>query len=194
MRLCDKDHSWGDTGLAALIPDTLAQNITGHSFVCPDMVGGGEYLNFAENSENLDQELFLRHCAAACLMPSVQFSASPWRILTADQLGTIHAQLALREEWLPYLMKTLQVSAAEGTPSVRYMEYDFPGENCEKITDQFMLGDSLLVAPVLKKGAVSRPVYLPRGTWIRDHKVIESEGETVTLDCDRTYMIVLRKV
>jgi alpha-glucosidase (family GH31 glycosyl hydrolase) len=33
------------------------------------------------------------------------------------------------------------------------------------ISDQFMIGDSLLVAPVIEEGARSRSVYFPRGTW-----------------------------
>lgn len=194
QRLCDKDHSWGDTGLGALLPDSLAQGITGHSYICPDMIGGGEYLNFAENSDRLDRELFLRHCAAACLLPSVQFSAAPWRILTEEQMQTIHAQLALRKKWLPYLMTVLRESAEQGTPSVRYLEYEFPGEGCEAITDQFMLGAWLLVSPVLEKGAMSRRLYVPKGTWSYNNKIIESAGESITLACDRTLVIVLKRI
>ena len=31
------------------------------------------------------------------------------------------------------------------------------------VEDQFLLGDSLLVAPVLEEGAIKRDIYLPRG-------------------------------
>ncbi|MEM8987945.1 MAG: hypothetical protein AAGC95_14610, partial [Pseudomonadota bacterium] len=33
------------------------------------------------------------------------------------------------------------------------------------LSDQYMLGDSLLVAPILEEGADSRPVYFPEGDW-----------------------------
>ena len=33
------------------------------------------------------------------------------------------------------------------------------------ISDQFALGDDLIVAPVVEKGARARDVYLTRGTW-----------------------------
>lgn len=194
QRLCDKDHSWGDTGIGALIPDTLAQGITGHAFICPDMVGGGEYLNFAENSDHLDRELFLKHAAAGCLMPSIQFSASPWRILSREQLDVIHTQLALRKSYEPYLMETLKTSAAQGIPAVRYMEWEFPGEGCEEIVDQFMLGTDLLVAPVLQKGATTRSVYIPKGTWQHNGTIIESIGKTAILSCDHTFVITLLRV
>ena len=34
------------------------------------------------------------------------------------------------------------------------------------VEDEFLLGDFLLVAPVLEEGAVKRDVYLPRGRWV----------------------------
>ncbi len=40
------------------------------------MIGGGEYLNFLENSSNLDEELFVRYAQCATLMPMMQFSAN----------------------------------------------------------------------------------------------------------------------
>lgn len=46
QRLCDKQHVWGTEGIGGLIPDALLQGITGHPFSCPDMIGGGEYMNF----------------------------------------------------------------------------------------------------------------------------------------------------
>ncbi len=33
------------------------------------------------------------------------------------------------------------------------------------IADQFAMGDDLIVAPVVEKGARARDVYLTRGTW-----------------------------
>ena len=86
QRLCDKPHSWGEGGVQALIPGVLAQGILGMPFGCPDMTGGGEYLNFQENSENLDEELFIRYAGIACLMPVMQFSAASWRVLKKRKL------------------------------------------------------------------------------------------------------------
>jgi alpha-glucosidase (family GH31 glycosyl hydrolase) len=45
------------------------------------------------------------------------------------------------------------------------MEYVFPHQGYEHINDQFLLGNQILVAPVLEKGAMHRSVTLPRGTW-----------------------------
>lgn len=194
QRLCDKDHSWGKKGMQALIPDTLAQGITGYAFGCPDMVGGGEYLNFAENAENLDKELFVKHAGAACMMPSIQFSAAPWRILNKEELETIRRQLMLRKKYGPQMQAALRAAAQTGQPVVRYMEYEFPNEGCEAITDQFMLGSDILAAPILEKGKSSRSVYVPKGNWRFGEKTISSSGAFYTLSAPDAFVIVLERV
>lgn len=193
QRLCDKDHSWGKTGLAALIPDLLAQGITGHPFGCADLVGGGEYLNFQKNAGWLDRELFLKHAAVSCLTPVIQFSAAPWRILNADQLRTVHAQLAVRRQWQEYLEQVLCECARTGAPAVRYMEYEFPHQGMEQLLDQYMLGSRLLVAPVLEKGKTAREVYIPRGEWLWEGKLLHSRGEVLEFYAPDTFLIVLER-
>lgn len=193
QRLCDKDHSWGKTGLAALIPDLLAQGITGHPFGCADLVGGGEYLNFQKNAGRLDRELFLKHAAVSCLTPVIQFSAAPWRILNADQLRTVHAQLAVRRQWQEYLEQVLCECARTGAPAVRYMESEFPHQGMEQLLDQYMLGSRLLVAPVLEKGKTAREVYIPRGEWLWEGKLLHSRGEVLEFYAPDTFLIVLER-
>lgn len=193
QRLCDKEHHWGNTGLAALIPDTLAQGITGHPFSCADMVGGGEYLNFRENSDRLEGELFVKHSAVSCLMPAIQFSAAPWRVLSKEQNETIHRQLELRRKYKGELDKALAEAAGSGEPVVRYMEYEFPGQGMEAVRDQFMLGAGLLVAPVLEKGADGRRVFVPKGNWSCQGNRIESRGETQWFACPDSFIVVLER-
>jgi alpha-D-xyloside xylohydrolase len=76
--------------------------------------------------------------------------------------------LLLRERLRPYVMETMRAAHAEGLPPMRPLFLNFPGdEACWDVADQFMLGDDLLVAPVVTEGAVERPVYLPAGTrWL----------------------------
>ena len=71
----------------------------------------------------------------------------------------------LHQEYAEKIIELAKQASVTGEPIMRYMEYEFPGEGLETVTDQFMLGSDLLVAPVLKKGAVSRQVKLPAGRW-----------------------------
>ncbi|MBP1967171.1 hypothetical protein [Paenibacillus aceris] len=59
-------------------------------------------------------------------------------------------------------------SAITGEPILRHMAYEFPEEGMETIQDQFMLGGSLLVAPVIVKGLRTRNVTFSFGIWIGD--------------------------
>lgn len=176
QRLCDKPHSWGKDGIGALIPDMLAQGILGMPFGSPDMIGGGEYLNFLENSERLDQELFVRHAEIACLMPVMQFSAAPWRVLDQEHFRAVKRSVQIRQETLPYLMECIEDAKRTGEPVIRYMEYAFPGCGMAGENTQFMAGERLLVAPVYEKGASGRKVIVPRGKWRLADRVIEGGG------------------
>jgi len=76
--------------------------------------------------------------------------------------------LALRERLRPYIMATMRVAHTEGLPPMRPLFLTFPAdETCWDIADQFLLGDDLLVAPVVTEGARERQVYLPDGPrWL----------------------------
>jgi alpha-glucosidase (family GH31 glycosyl hydrolase) len=53
-----------------------------------------------------------------------------------------------------------------GMPIVRAMGLAFPSDpRTYAIVDQYMLGDEMLVAPVVTQGQTARSVYFPEGTW-----------------------------
>ena len=65
----------------------------------------------------------------------------------------------------------------EGTPILRPLFYNYPfDENVKEINDEVMLGDNILLAPILTQGSRSRCVYLPEGKWINYFTREEYEG------------------
>jgi alpha-glucosidase len=160
-RLRDKKHSWND--LQKLIPNMIASGLLGYQFTCPDMIGGGEYGSFIGLS-HLDQDLVVRSAQCSALMPMMQFSVAPWRILDASHLAAVKSAVALRQKYTAYLMQTVSESAVTGEPVVRSLEYEFPGEGFESVKDQFMLGKLMMVAPMLEKGE-ERNIAFPKGKW-----------------------------
>lgn len=164
QRLHDKLHNWPE-GVVPLIPDSLSQGILGYAFSCPDMIGGGAYTEFLPGSLNLDEELFVRYAQCSALLPMMQYSAAPWRILSAENAQYCIEAGKLHERFSGEILELVKHAAKTGEPIVRYMEYSFPHQGMAGITDQFMLGDRVLVAPVIEKGATTRTVTLPTGKW-----------------------------
>ncbi|MER7738658.1 glycoside hydrolase family 31 protein [Streptomyces sp. NPDC096538] len=116
-------------------------------------------------------ELYVRRLQLAAYLPLLRTRAGapaeggPWEC-GAEVLE--HARVALleRRRLLPYFMTLAHLARRTGTPVVRPVWWAAPEEralrDCE---DAFLLGDALLVAPVLEPGAVRREVRLPRGRW-----------------------------
>ena len=77
--------------------------------------------------------------------------------------------LRLREHLRPYIMAAMRIAHTDGLPPMRPLFLNFPDDQpCWDIADQFLLGDDLLVAPVVTEGARERQVYLPSGADWRD--------------------------
>ncbi len=165
MRLRDKEHHWED--LAKLVPGSINQGLMGYPFTCPDLIGGGEYLSFI-NLETIDQELIVRAAQCHALMPMMQFSVAPWRVLSRENLEICVDMARLHVDMGDEIIVLAREAARTGQPIVRSMEYVFPGHGYVDITDQFLLGDSILVAPVLEKAAVRRKIVFPEGSWKGD--------------------------
>lgn len=72
--------------------------------------------------------------------------------------------LHLRERLKPYIREQMEAAHRRGTPVIRPLFYDFPGDKqAWEVEDQYMFGPDILVAPVLYAGAETRQVYLPAG-------------------------------
>lgn len=184
-RLGDKNHNWKD--LQKLVPNMILEGLMGYYFSCPDMIGGGDYVSFLDGAV-IDQDLIVRSAQCHALMPMMQFSVAPWRVLDQQHLAPVLNAVKLRETFKDYILKTTKQSAVSGEPMMRSMEYAYPGMGYANISDQFLMGDSLLVAPVVEKGALKRIVTVPKGSWktaegkiIKGPKVLEMNADINTL-------------
>ncbi|MGV3616472.1 MAG: glycoside hydrolase family 31 protein [Fimbriimonas sp.] len=185
QRLRDKHHRWGRDGLADLIPNALAQGLAGHPFVCPDMVGGGDIGTSFGTA--VDPELFVRTAQCSALFPMVQFSIAPWRVLDETHWRHCAEAIRLRERFGPELLRLAQNAARTGEPMIRHLGYAYPDGGYEGIADQFLLGDDILVAPVLEPGARMRRVAIPSGEWVsdRDERFVGPGDASVEAPLDR---------
>ncbi|MDQ0352176.1 alpha-glucosidase [Alkalibacillus filiformis] len=79
---------------------------------------------------------------------------------------SIKSFIQLRYKWLPYLYQQFKQASETGVPVMRPLFMEYPNDQkTYNLSDQFLVGDRVLVAPVLRPGATSRMVYLPKGDW-----------------------------
>jgi len=164
QRLRDKYHTWTD--LQKLIPHLAVAGLMGYQFTCPDMIGGGDFSSFL-NDSTLDQDLIVRSAQVHALMPMMQFSVAPWRVLDAAHFNAIKKAVSIRTKFTSDIMRLARIAAQTGEPFVTNLEYIFPRQGFEKSTSQFMLGNKYMVAPMMEKGT-KRTVVFPKGKWKAD--------------------------
>ena len=113
-------------------------------------------------------EDWVRRMQVVCLSPLAMLNAwfdgtKPWSFLEVEPI--IRKYLKLRMQLMPYLYSAFARYHFDGTPPFRALALE-PGVPDSKldIDDQYIIGDSLLVAPLFA-GEASREVFLPEGAW-----------------------------
>jgi myogenesis-regulating glycosidase len=160
-RMGDRFSEWGeDNGLASLVPTLLTSSVLGYPFCLPDMIGGNAYFGRSPSAE-----LMVRWAQTSALMPALQFSIAPWD-LGAETDALVRASLVQRQPLIELIVQLSQRAVDGLEPICRPMWWLAPlDEQTFRISDQFALGDDIIVAPVVTKGALDRDVYLTDGLW-----------------------------
>ena len=137
--------------------------ISGFSFVGNDVSGFG-----LDSSE----ELFIRWMEMGPFIPIFRNHSNmytrrqePWAFgPRAEKIAK--KSIKLRYELLPYIYDLYYISHKEGLPIFRPMIMEYEKDmNLLNMREQFMLGENMIVAPVLYEGERSKTVYLPKGSW-----------------------------
>ncbi len=145
------------------LPMLCNLGLSGVAFVGAD-IGG-----FAGNAT---AELFARWMQVGMLYPLMRGHSAlttaqhePW--VFGDRVEKICREyIELRYRLLPYLYTLFWEAATTGAPIVRPLLYHFPNDpQTFTLSDQVMLGSSLLAAPIYRPGVEHRAVYLPEGRW-----------------------------
>ncbi|MEY9989784.1 alpha-glucosidase [Streptomyces sp. V4I8] len=157
------DVATGWPGLRASLSLVIGLGLCGVPYSGPD-VGGFD--------GSPSPELYLRWFQLAAYLPLFRTHASlragrrePWEF-GPEVLEHARVALVERRRLLPYFVTLAHLARRTGAPYVRPLWWSSPEDralrDCE---DAFLLGDCLLVAPVLDPGADRRAVQLPRGRW-----------------------------
>ena len=176
----DVSRSWG--GFQPQIKLMLSSGLSGLGYMGSD-VGG-----FAVDPENpTDEELYIRWLQMGTFSPMLrthaQLKPEPYHYPAVEEISKRF--IRMRYEWLPYNYTLAFENATTGAPLARPLNFygDNPGEKYASITDEYLWGRDVLVAPVMTQGAVNRKVTFPAGTWVNWYKPFEKfkGGETAVV-------------
>lgn len=159
----DNYASWDH--LALTIPMLANLSVSGVPFVGSDVGGFNEMPS---------GELYARWLQAAALTPFLRSHSvgwvknkEPWEF--GDDFTRINrASIELRYQFLPYLYTLFREHELTGQPVMRPLWYQYPDDKqTYLIDDEYMVGNDILVAPVVKQGMTTRGIYLPVGAeWL----------------------------
>jgi alpha-glucosidase (family GH31 glycosyl hydrolase) len=157
-----------DDGLYTVVPMGLGLGLAGVSTYGHD-IGGYQ----SASNPPSTKELFFRWTALGALSPVMRthhgLSAREnwWFGADEETLGHFRRWARLHIRLFPYLFAAAHVATGTGLPIMRALALSHPEDpRVWTLSDQYMLGDHLLVAPVLDEGATGRSLYLPAGTWL----------------------------
>ncbi|XP_004563427.3 SITS-binding protein isoform X2 [Maylandia zebra] len=160
VRMTPLQSDWSPMGLKAFIPNLLHHTLLGYNFLIPDAVGGS-----LSGDLVTDEELFIRWLEIAAFLPVMSFHTPPWIFGEGQVLNLTRNYLTRHQrDVAPLIEKYAEEWQVTGNPIYRPMWWLNPTDSMTfTINDQFLIGDEVLVAPVVEKGAVQRDIYLPDG-------------------------------
>jgi alpha-glucosidase len=182
----DQQTDWGELdGLPTVIPALLNLGLAGQPFVSLDIAG------FSVGGEPSTKELYQRWTELGAFAPVMRTHQGArkdenWNWNEDEETTTHFRKFTFVHCALADDFEALAEEAVEsGWPLLRHLMLVFPEDReTWDISDQFMIGDSLLVAPVVEQGARTRSVYFPAGTWYNVWETGEpiQGGQRITVD------------
>ncbi|KAE8296488.1 SITS-binding protein SP105 [Larimichthys crocea] len=160
VRMTPLQSDWSPMGLKGIIPSLLHHTLLGYNFLIPDAVGGSQSGDLVT-----DEELFIRWLEITAFLPVISFHTPPWVCGEDRVLNLTRSYIAKHQrDVVPLIEKYAEEWLMTGNPIYRPMWWLSPNDPMTfTIDDQFLIGDEVLVAPVVEKGAVQRDIYLPDG-------------------------------
>lgn len=166
----DQDTDWGaDDGIPSVVPIAVHAGLSGIAIFGSDIAG---YSSFA--SPNTTKELFFRWASLGALHPLMRThhgsdKCSNWSLDRDDESLQHYARWARVHTRLYPVFATLAVEAQEsGLPLTRHPWLTDPDAVELWSADaplQFLIGDNLLVSPVVSEGATTQQVRTPQAGW-----------------------------
>lgn len=152
----DLSGSFANNGLPSSVHSTLSLAFCGIPFLATD-IGGFE-------DQPAPEVPWLRWAQFGAMLPGMQTLHMPWWY-SKESVAHFRYLTWLHTDLTPLWMSLAHEAAATGAPVVRPLVWSFENDiDCWRVDDEFTVGPSLLVAPMLNTNP-DRQVYLPEGLW-----------------------------
>ncbi len=158
----DNRSFWEHMALA--MPMVMNMGLSGLPFAGPD-IGG-----FAHDASDqllvrwMQMGVFFPYCRSHSSIGTVR--QEPWSFGEKAE-GIIRDYIGLRYRWMPYMYNLFEDATRTGLPILRPLILEYPHDpNVTNLSDQFLLGEDVMVAPVYRPDTDHRAVYLPEGSWM----------------------------
>ena len=157
----DNQSLWSH--LQMMIPQLCNLGMSGFTFCGADVGGFGA---------DCTPELLCRWVEAACFSPLFRNHSSkgskrqePWQF-DEEVVNINRKYIELRYRFLPYIYDLFYQEQQTGLPVMRPLVLHYADDpEVRNLNTEFLVGEQMLVAPVLEQGATRRMVYLPEGVW-----------------------------
>jgi alpha-glucosidase len=164
----DQETDWSDTdGLPTVVPALINLGLSGIPYVTHDIAGFSGTI-----APPSTKELFMRWTELGAFTPIMRTHEGARKDLNwswnedAETIAHFRRFARIHQALGGEIRALASEAASSSAPILRHLMLVFPNDRHSRtVSDQFMLGDSLLVAPVVTEGATTRNVYLPPGTW-----------------------------
>lgn len=172
--LGDQLVTWDDyDGLATTVIGHLSSGVSGLTLQHSD-IGGYTMVKEGPISYLRNKELLVRWTEMSAISDAIlrthpgNLPNESWQVYSDDATMKCFSRLVgLHNILLPYRSALMNEATFQGHPIVRPLWFHFPEDSYAlDVTNQFMLGQDILAAPVLNPGKTSTTVYLPIGGWI----------------------------
>lgn len=174
----DNHSIWAHLQMA--IPQLCNLGLSGMSYVGTDIGGFGS---------DTTPELLTRWVQLGCFSPLFRNHSNkgsiyqePWQF-GQETMDIYRKYVELRYRLLPYFYDLFVAGEQTGLPVMRPLILHYQSDvRVREINDEFLVGENILVAPVVMQGARNRMVYLPEGMWTNYHtkELVEGGNYVIT--------------
>lgn len=111
-----------------------------------------------------DRELYIRWLQLAHFLPVVQYSFLPNEYDDDVVKMALELERMRKKKIYPFLKKAMDETTT-GLPIIRPLWMIDSDEHCRQVSDEFAIGEDIIVAPILQPNSTERDIYLPKGIW-----------------------------